>query len=117
MSDAIGGIAEINAGTDRLSLRIDKTSAVVARAGCYAGLVSSSFEVIGQIHGVETIATGHGIRDLAELQKRFGRGNWRKMKGFATVRLDDGTIVNAEIHWYDAHGIGRRWLKIKRYVD
>jgi hypothetical protein len=76
-----------------------------------------SFEIIGSIRGIEIIATGHGIRDLALLQKRFGRGNWKKVKGFATVRLADGRIAEAEIHWYEAHGIGRRWIKIKRYID
>jgi hypothetical protein len=76
-----------------------------------------SFEILGPISGIETISTGHGIRDLAVLQKLFGRGNWRKLKGFATVRLADGRIAEAEIHWYEAHGIGRRWIKIKRYLD
>ena len=76
-----------------------------------------SFEIIGQIRGAETIATGRGIRDLDALQERFGRGNWRKLKGFATVRLEDGTIAEAEVHWYEAHGIGKRWMKIKRYLD
>ena len=82
-----------------------------------APVVPESFEIIGNIRGTETIASGRGIRDLAELEKRFGRGNWRKVKGFATVRLDDGTIAEAEIHWYEAHGIGKRWMKIKRYLD
>ncbi|HUP61065.1 MAG TPA: hypothetical protein VNA69_11660 [Thermoanaerobaculia bacterium] len=78
---------------------------------------SESFQIIGQIRGIDTIASGHGIRDLAELQKQFGRGNWRKLKGLATVLLADGTIAEAEIHWYEAHGIGKRWMKIKRYLD
>jgi hypothetical protein len=77
----------------------------------------TSFEIVGQIYGIETISTGHGIRDLAVLQKQFGRGKWKKRKGFATVRLADGRIAEAEIHWYEAHGIGRRWIKIKRYLD
>jgi hypothetical protein len=76
-----------------------------------------SFEILGSIRGIEVIASGHGIRDLAVLQKHFGRGNWRKVKGFATVRLADGRIAEAEVHWYEAHGIGRRWIKIKRYLD
>ncbi|HYI10477.1 MAG TPA: hypothetical protein VEK57_15560 [Thermoanaerobaculia bacterium] len=76
-----------------------------------------SFEIIGEIRAVEIIAVGHGIRDLPYLERRFGRGNWRKLKGFATVRLEDGTIAEAEVHWYEAHGIGRRWMKIKRYLD
>ena len=75
-----------------------------------------SFEILGEIQATEVIASGHGIRDLAQLQKRFGGGNWRKMKGFATVRLEDGTIAEAEVHWYEAHGIGKRWFKIKRYL-
>ena len=78
---------------------------------------ANSFEIIGAIRFVDIIATGYGIRDLAALEKRFGRGNWRKLKGFATVRLVDGTILEAEVHWYEAHGIGRRWMKIKRYFD
>jgi len=76
-----------------------------------------SFELVGPISGIETIASGHGIRDLAALQKRFGKANWRKVKGFATVRLEDGTIAEAEIHWYEAHSIGKCWMKIKRYLD
>jgi len=76
-----------------------------------------SFEIIGQIRGIQTIAIGSRIRDLPYLEKRFGAGNWRKLKGFATVVLRDGTIAEAELHWYEAHGIGRRWMKIKRYID
>ena len=71
------------------------------------------FEIIGKITDIETIATGRSIRDLARLRKRFGRGRWRKMKGFATVRLEDGTIHTAEVHWYEAHGIGRKEFKVK----
>jgi hypothetical protein len=71
------------------------------------------FEIIGEIMDIETIAQGHSIRDLSRLRKRFGRGRWRKMKGLATVRLEDGTIHTAELHWYEAHGIGRKEFKIK----
>lgn len=87
--------------------------------GARATLVGlrESFEVVGPIHSIETIASGHSIRDLMLLQTTFGRGNWRKLKGFATVRLDDGTLAEAEIHWYEAHGIGKKWIKIKRYLD
>jgi hypothetical protein len=76
-----------------------------------------SFKILGLIHGIETIASGHGIRELAALQKRFGRAFWRKRKGYATVRIEDGTIADVELHWYEAHGIGKRWMKIKRYFD
>jgi hypothetical protein len=75
------------------------------------------FEILGEIRDVETIASGRGIRDLAALQKRFGRGNWRKLKGFATIRLSNGDVVEAELHWYEAHGIGKRWIKVKRYLS
>jgi len=75
------------------------------------------FEVIGQIEQVETFATGPGIRELPRLRKIYGRGRWRKRKGVATVRLNDGTIRLAELHWYEATGIGRKELKLKRYLD
>jgi hypothetical protein len=71
------------------------------------------FEIVGSIRDTEPIATGTGIRDLARLNKEYGRGKWRKLKGFASVRLLDGTIHNAEVHWYEAHGIGNREFKLK----
>ena len=75
------------------------------------------FQVIGQIEQIETFAAGSGIRELARLRKIYGRGRWRKRKGVATVRLSDGTIRLAELHWYEATGIGRKELKLKRYLD
>jgi hypothetical protein len=75
------------------------------------------FRVIGQIEQIETFAVGSGIRELARLRKIYGRGRWRKRKGVATVRLTDGTIRLAELHWYEATGIGRKELKLKRYLD
>jgi hypothetical protein len=66
---------------------------------------------------VETIARGQGIRSLAVLRKNYGSGAWRKMKGKAIVRLDDGTEFRAEVHWYEAHGIGRKDFKIKKHLD
>jgi hypothetical protein len=75
------------------------------------------FQVIGQIEQIETFATGSGIRELARLRKIYGRGRWRKRKGVAPVRLGDGTIRLAELHWYEATGIGRKELKLKRYLD
>ena len=75
------------------------------------------FEVIGKIESIETIAVGPSIRELHRLRKVFGHGRWRKLKGIATVRLEDGTICRAELHWYEAHGIGRKKLKIKQYLD
>ena len=75
------------------------------------------FTVVGQIGAIETFATGRGIRELSRLRKLYGRGRWRKRKGIATVRLPDGTTRQAEVHWYEASGIGRKELKIKRYLD
>ena len=74
------------------------------------------FEIIGELSAVETIATGSGIRELARLRKRYGRGRWRKRKGIARVRLPAGEIVLAELHWYEATGIGKREFKIKRFL-
>jgi hypothetical protein len=75
------------------------------------------FEIIGEIEGIETIAVGGGIRDIMRLQKQFGRARWRKLKGFAQVRLQSGHIRKAELHWYEAHGIGKRKMKIKRFLE
>jgi hypothetical protein len=80
-------------------------------------LSRSWFEIIGDVERVETIATSRGIRELSRLRREYGRGRWRKRKGVATVRLPDGTQRPAEIHWYEATGIGRKEYKIKRYLD
>jgi len=71
------------------------------------------FKLLGRIQQPKKIADGRAIRELRRLQKRYGPGRWRKMKGLAKVQLVDGTIHSAEIHWYEAHGIGRKELKIK----
>ena len=75
------------------------------------------FEVIGAVRGVEVIASGPGVRVRSYLRKAYGRGRWRKLKGSATVRLANGALREVELHWYEAHGIGKRDLKIKRYLD
>lgn len=75
------------------------------------------FEIIGEIESIETIATGGRIRDIMRLRKQYGSTKWRKLKGVAKVRLQSGSICSAEIHWYEAHGIGRKKLKIKRLLD
>jgi hypothetical protein len=66
------------------------------------------FEILGDIAVVETIATGRGIRDLKRLRKNYGKGRWRKVKGIARIRLPNGHVRLAELHWYEAHGIGKR---------
>ncbi len=75
------------------------------------------FEILGSVTHAESFAIGSSIREIARLRKRFGPGRWRKRKGIARVRLSDGSIRVAELHWYEAHGIGRKELKIKRYID
>jgi hypothetical protein len=76
-----------------------------------------NFEIIGEITAVETIAVSGSIRILPVLRRRFGHARWRKRKGIATVRLADGTIRQTELHWFEAHGIGRRLMRIKRFLD
>ncbi|MFH1954838.1 MAG: hypothetical protein ABIL06_24885 [Pseudomonadota bacterium] len=75
------------------------------------------FEIIGEITNIESIAIGNSIRDITRLRKRYGRGHWRKLKGVAMVRLLSGRIRQAEIHWYEAHGIGKKEIKRKHYLD
>ena len=74
-------------------------------------------ELIGEITNTEIIAVGSSIRELPRLRKTYGKGRWRKLKGIATVRLPDDVICRAEVHWYEAHGIGRKELKIKHRLD
>ena len=73
-------------------------------------------EVIGEITDIETIAVGSSIQEIGRLEKAYGSARWRKLKGTATVRLFDGTICKAELHWYEAHGIGKKEIKIKRIL-
>jgi hypothetical protein len=74
------------------------------------------FSVVGEITAVEVIASGSSVRRLAVLQDKYGAGRWRKLKGLAQVRFADGRLVRAEVHWYEAHGIGRKGFKIKRVL-
>lgn len=75
------------------------------------------FEILGEITAVETIARGRGIHEIARLRRVYGQGGWRKLKGTAQIRLRNGRIRLAEVHWYEAHGIGKKELKRKRYLD
>jgi len=78
---------------------------------------TDNFQIIGLITEIEVIAVRHSIRALKFLQTTYGRGRWRKLKGVATVRFEDGAIRRAEVHWYEAHGIGKRQMKVKRLLD
>lgn len=75
------------------------------------------FEIVGGVSHVQTIATGTSIRQLGRLRRLYGPGRWRKMKGAALVRLASGQLRRAELHWYEAHGVGKRNMKFKRYLD
>src|SRR3990170_5111009 len=93
-------------------------SLTVAALTCFHGtrlpdVSSMDFEILGDINAIEPIAVGRGIRDRRRLQRAYGKGRWRKLRGVATVRLADGTIHTAEVHWYEAHGIGRKEFKLK----
>ena len=92
-----------------------------AFGGCkhrtFSQWVVMNFEIISEIRQIETIAIGRAIRDLARLRRAYGTGRWRKLKGIATIRLANGRIRVAELHWYEAHGIGRKEIKRKRYLD
>jgi hypothetical protein len=77
----------------------------------------AAFIIIGQIRFARTFAVGNAIRELGRLRKRYGGGRWRKRKGIATVRFPNGEIREAEVHWYEANGIGRVELKIKYLLD
>jgi hypothetical protein len=74
------------------------------------------FEIIGEIRDIETIAAGRGVHIRRYLERTYGAGRWRKMKGLAAIQLSDGNICEAEIHWFEAHGIGRKEFKIKRVI-
>jgi hypothetical protein len=75
------------------------------------------FEIIGEITDIETIASGKAIRELPRLRRLYGQSRWRKLKGSATIRLSSGSVRRAEVHRYEAHGIGRKEIKRKRYLD
>jgi hypothetical protein len=76
-----------------------------------------NFEIVSEITQIQPIAVNRQIRDLARLQKMYGKGRWRKLKGVAHVRLRSGRIRLAELHWYEAHGKGRKEMKRKLYLD
>ena len=86
------------------------------KQGKQCGGVHDSFEILGEITAIETIAIGRRVLCARPLVRLYGRGRWRKMKGMATVRLLNGIVRVAEVHWYEAHGIGRVEFKRKRYV-
>jgi hypothetical protein len=85
-------------------------------AGWARQVLAMRFEILGEISSIETFATGSGIREIARLRRIHGRGRWRKRKGIARVRLSDGSIHVAELHWYEAAGIGRKEFKIKHLL-
>ena len=83
----------------------------------YEGDSTMYFEVVGEIAAAKTIAFGRQIRTLAQLRRQYGGARWRKRKGFAFVRVSGGRLRRVEVHWYEAHGVGRVRMKIKRFLD
>jgi hypothetical protein len=79
--------------------------------------MGSGFEVLGEVRNVETIAVNLSIREKNRLKAQFGGRRWRKLKGIAVVRFPNGQVCRAELHWYEAHGVGRRKMKVKRVLD
>jgi len=79
-------------------------------------MTSELREILGEIRNAEVIAKGSSVKIRKRLEKLYGHGNWRKMKGIAEVRLSDGSVKRAEIHWFEAHGIGKKDIKVKHYV-
>ncbi len=75
------------------------------------------FAIIGNITEIETIAAGGNIRDIMRLHKQYGFGRWRKLKGIAAIRLQNGNVRKVELHWYEAHGLGKKKMKIKKFMD
>ncbi len=86
----------------------------MARSG---SLSTVDFELVGELSNIETIAVNLAIRENADLKARYGGRRWRKLKGIGSVRLASGSVRLAEAHWYEAHGVGKRKLKIKRLLD
>jgi hypothetical protein len=80
-------------------------------------LVKKVFKILGSVSYIETIAIGSHIREIKKLREQFGLGRWRKMKGIAQVELQNGRIRLAELHWYEAHGIGKKKMKVKTFLD
>lgn len=76
-----------------------------------------NFEIIGKLEKIETIASGKAINDLKRIEKQYGRGRWRKMKGVALIKLLNARMRKADLHWYEAHGIGKKEIKRKRYLE
>lgn len=75
------------------------------------------FEILDDIVWIETIASGHSIRELRRLNRIYGKTTWRKRKGIAKIRLTDGVVKLVELHWYEGHGKGRKEIKIKKYLE
>ena len=61
-----------------------------------------NFEIISDITDIEVIAVGRSVRERERLNRDYGRGRWRKLKGTATIRLVNGAVRLAELHWYEA---------------
>ena len=79
--------------------------------------MGSDFELLGELTTIEIIAVNLSIRERQQLRDQFGGRRWRKLKGVGRVRFPNGVVRMAEVHWYEAHGVGRRKMKVKRVLD
>jgi len=79
--------------------------------------MGSDFELIGDLREIKIIAVNLSIHELQRLKNQFGGRRWRKLKGMGLVQFPNGEVRRAELHWYEAHGIGRRKMKVKRILD
>jgi hypothetical protein len=80
-------------------------------------MINPPFRIVGEIEHVQTIAAGSGVYIRRYLERTYGKGYWRKVKGIGIVQFEDGTTCKAEIHWFEAHGIGRKDFKIKQVIQ
>jgi hypothetical protein len=103
-------------GERRIAPSAQSALRVIDPSGWARQVLAMRFEILGEISSIETFATGSGIREIARLRRIHGRGRWRKRKGIARIRLSDGSIHVAELHWYEAAGIGRKEFKIKHLL-
>lgn len=90
---------------------------VVVSGAPVASTTTMPFEILQPIQRIETMASGKGVRAQKRLRRAYGQGYWRKRKGIALVKFENGLVAKAELHWYEATGIGKKEFKIKRLLE
>lgn len=75
-------------------------------------------EILSPITEIETVTEGKRIRILKYLKKRYGGQHWKKKKRVALVKDPySGLPRRAEVHWFEAHGVGKVEIKRKRWLE